>query len=357
MFICNTYYQMITAIQLRYTHFSTDDTYIILTDHSKDAREVSRRLQKAECFNEVYYAEVKSLDQDKHGIATAACSILSGVTGRAEWMKEIEELRCDELIYFNLSISTLHLFALLNSNNPCLKCSRMEEGILSYNAMFHDGDGDMPLRARSIMNIRNILKKKNMVDTVDSFYCFYPELYTGKLNCIKIPTIKRNSKTANELKKIFSSQTKYRQKYIFFTSVYDFEGGFPVGEYELVTKVADLVGKDNLLVKMHPRDTRTIYRENGFCVDKDSSIPWEAIQLSSDFSEKVFMTINSGSVLAGSLMAERPVRTHYMFKLCDISNNESCKINARDIESLLNQGKMKSVFRMVKIAEKLDDII
>lgn len=74
-------------------------------------------------------------------------------------------------------------------------------------------------------------------------------------------------------------------------------------------KVANLVGKDNLLIKIHPRDLRTIYSDNGFNVDKNSLIPWEAIQLSSDFSDKVFLTINSGSVLSGSTMSEKPVKT------------------------------------------------
>lgn len=65
-------------------------------------------------------------------------------------------------------------------------------------------------------------------------------------------------------------------------------------------------------VKTHPRDSRTIYKDHGFNVDVNSSIPWEAIQLSGDFSDKVFLTINSGSVLSGSTMSEKPVKTFYM---------------------------------------------
>lgn len=167
-----------------------------------------------------------------------------------------------------------------------------------------------------------------------------------------------NSKTARILGKIFRPDTSgYTQKYIFFTSVYDFEGGEPIGEYELVLKVANLVGKDNLLIKIHPRDLRTIYSDNGFNVDKNSLIPWEAIQLSSDFSDKVFLTINSGSVLSGSTMSEKPVKTFYMYKLCNIKENRSCQKNAQDIEALLCKSSMKEVFRNVKIAEKIEDIL
>lgn len=160
------------------------------------------------------------------------------------------------------------------------------------------------------------------------------------------------------LRNIFKpDNTIYTKKYIFFTSVYDFEGGNPIGEYELVCKVAKLVGIDNLLVKTHPRDSRTIYKDHGFNVDVNSSIPWEAIQLSGDFSDKVFLTINSGSVLSGSTMSEKPVKTFYMYKLCDIKENKSCQKNAQDIEALLCESSMKEVFRNVRIAEKIEDIL
>ncbi|HGT1350754.1 TPA: hypothetical protein ACMUTV_003105, partial [Enterococcus faecium] len=124
-----------------------------------------------------------------------------------------------------------------------------------------------------------------------------------------IPLVTAGSRTALQLSDIFNPMIDiYKEKkYIFFTSVYDFEGGEPVGEYELVCKIADLVGKDNLIVKTHPRDVRTIYKDNGFIEDKNSSIPWEAIQLSGDFNDKIFMTINSGSVISGSTMSAKPV--------------------------------------------------
>lgn len=134
-------------------------------------------------------------------------------------------------------------------------------------------------------------------------------------------------------------------------------GGTPIGEYELVCKIADLVGKDNLLVKTHPRDLRTIYNDNGFNVDKNSSIPWEAVQLGGDFSNHIFLTVNSGSVLAGSFMSEKPVRTFYMYKLCNIEGNSTCQKNAKDIEALLTNENMKEILSKVSIANRLEEIV
>ena len=46
-----------------------------------------------------------------------------------------------------------------------------------------------------------------------------------------------------------------------------------------------------------------------------------------------------------------------MYKLCDLTENEPCKKNARYIESLLKNENMKKILRTVKIAERLEDIL
>ncbi len=134
-----------------------------------------------------------------------------------------------------------------------------------------------------IGKLRKIIGKPVIENSFLNFYCFYPQIYKGYLKPVEVPMIQLNSEICVALRKVFELDDKklsYKYKYIFFTSVYDFEGGKPVGEYELVCKIADIVGKDNLLIKTHPRDTRTLYVDNGFNVDENSSVPWEAIQLS-----------------------------------------------------------------------------
>ena len=153
------------------------------------------------------------------------------------------------------------------------------------------------------------------------------------------------------------TENDYKEKYIFFTSICDFENGEPIGEYELVCKVADFVGKENLLIKTHPRDTRTIYEDNGFTVDKNSSIPWEAIQLSRDFSDKVFLTATSGSVLAGSFMSENPPKIFFMYGCCNIEGNASAKASVMAIEELLSEETLKPSLKTVAIANDVKDIL
>ena len=139
--------------------------------------------------------------------------------------------------------------------------------------------------------------------------------------------------------------------------MYDFEGGEPIGEYQLVEKIAELVGKDNILIKIHPRDLRSVYSDNGFKVDRNSNIPWEAIQLSGDFSDKVFLTATSGSVLAGSFMAERAVKTYFLCDLCNLDQNPSAQNSVINIKELLENESLKAVLNSVHIAKQIEDIL
>ena len=271
------------------------------------------------------------------------------------YKKQINNLFFDEMIVSNYDMRMYSVFAILSQYNLKLKLSRYEEGILSYSMelLF------TPIR-RMIGYLRKLQGKAVIEDAFSNFYCFYPSLYHEYLHAEGIPLIKRESDLKAVLQNIFEiheNNLQYTQKYIFFTSVYDFEGGEPIGEYELACRIADLVGKENMLIKTHPRDKRTVYTDNGFNVDKNSAIPWEVIQLSRDFSDNVFLTVNSGSVLAGSFMSEKAIKTFYMYKLCNITKNTACQKNAADIKALLDDKNMKDILAEVFIADRIEDIL
>lgn len=358
IFCLRTYYQIIFALQMVNTICKDDEVVFLISDDSNGSKRVAEKIQSIGIVKKVIWIKTKRLTYEKNLFEKISDSISIALleTNRYEnVLRPILNIGFDEFIFFNFGVDTIAFYNLFVKRNPDIKVSRIEEGILSYGIEIGYGQGKI---VDLSYYVRKLLHRKNIIDNFYNFYCYYPVIYKGNLQSVQIPRISVNSKTARILGKIFRPDTSgYTQKYIFFTSVYDFEGGEPIGEYELVLKVANLVGKDNLLIKIHPRDLRTIYSDNGFNVDKNSLIPWEAIQLSSDFSDKVFLTINSGSVLSGSTMSEKPVKTFYMYKLCNIKENRSCQKNAQDIEALLCKSSMKEVFRNVKIAEKIEDIL
>ena len=356
LIFANTYYQLITAIQMRYTLFSDDYVALLLSDHSRNTLEISRRLIDCKVFSHVNW--IATLDKLRGGRLSSYREffrvVCLGKTGYLYELDGINDTHFDEMVCFNLTEDVYGLYWHLAKTNPNIAFSRYEEGILSYPFI------DKGFLSQKRAYVTRLFGRKEPAYASRFLYCFYPNVYAGELEPIQIPRIKRGSECANILQQIFgldSSKLDYHEKYIFFTSVYDFEGGKPIGEYEVACQVADLVGKDNLLIKVHPRDIRTIYADNGFHVDKNSAVPWEAIQLTGDFSDKVFLTATSGSVLAGSLLSDKPVPTCYLYKLCDFADNPAAAKTRDSIEALLGNELMRDALRFVKAVDNLRDIL
>ena len=358
LIIANTYYQLIMALQLKKTIFWNDEVVLFLSDRSNNAKNVYDHLKNGQYFDQVKYIETKFL-VNKKSIIEKASNFFENVyvsNNRYKYFFEgIDNLYFDEMVSFNIDIMIYNFFAILYDINHNIKLSGFEEGILSYNAQKLVFPG-----AKQICKIRKVFGLNPVDNAYLNFYCFFPQLYDGIFHAVKVPLITENPEIIEILRDIFEihdSDLYYPQKYIYFASVYDFEGGRPIGEIDIVRKIAKTVGNENLIVKVHPRDSRTAYTNEGIQVDKNSSKPWEAIQLLGDFSNKVFLTATSGSVLAGSFLSVYPIKTFYMYKLCDVSDNNSALVSTKNIELLVNDVSMKGVFEKVNIAECIEDIL
>lgn len=357
LIVANTYYQVIMAIQLKNTLFINDSVVLLISDHSKNTKNIAGKLDDVGAFECVKFIE--SLDVlKKRTICDKVrdyfqISIMKNNRYKY-YLDGIDNKNYDEILCYNYGIDIYGLFAYLSSFNKNLCVSFYEESILSYNFSL----GELNKNMRFISKIRKVFKKLDIMNRMSSFYCFYPMLYKGMLDAVAVPNISKKGKTSEILRTIFELDNYiYKEKYIFFTSVYDFEGGNPIKEYELCEGIAKLVGKENLLIKIHPRDRRNIYEDNGFKVDRNSAVPWEAIQLSGDFADNVFLTATSSSALAGSLMSEEPIETYYMYNCCDITGNSSAIKTVKDIESLLTTETMRDTLKSITIVKEISDII
>ena len=86
-------------------------------------------------------------------------------------------------------------------------------------------------------------------------------------------------------------------------------------------KIADIVGKENLLVKLHPRNKVDRFSKYGITTNKTIGMPWEVIQMNNNFSDKVFLTIASGSVLASKLYFGDNIKTYLLFNCTNKMSN------------------------------------
>ena len=92
---------------------------------------------------------------------------------------------------------------------------------------------------------------------------------------------------------------------VVFEESHSFEG-FEVPDVEIVDKVANKVGRNNIMIKIHPRNPYNRFSQLGYKTNKNVSIPWKIIVLNQSFEDKIFVTISSGAVISPSLYLGLP---------------------------------------------------
>ena len=252
------------------------------------------------------------------------------------------------------------IYAVLEKRNKNIKCSRFEEGIVSYNNKFNEqGNVHYTKRIDYALKLRDRLGKQNLINNCYHFYCFFPKYYKGTYQAICIPEIKDDDIIRNQLAQIFevTGNDYISEKYIFFTSVYDFEGGDPIGEFQVVKRVAEIVGNENLIVKTHPRDIRTVYQKNNIKVAKASSVPWEALQLRFGYQDKVLLTVTSGAIISTNLMVSIPIKSFFLFDECNINVNPAAVNTVETLRKLMHDSELREKMKTIHNAKSIEEIL
>lgn len=363
IFVCNTYMQLITAVQIKTTLFSCDEADLILSDHSVNADRIAECALNSGIFKRVRYVQSKNFiyQYDQQGKINKIKDILSISLDLGRKYRQMfwDDMDYDDIFFFNphyFFLSAIYRICMKNGTIPKVHC--FEEGILNYKNMAPKPEGR---KWKLLSNLFRCQGKPDFYERIEDCFCFYPELFPNKnMRCRKIPLLNRDDKRFIQIiNKVFNYHPvcdTYPQRYVFFASSADIDGN-PVGETELVLQIADLVGKENLLVKMHPRDGRDVYEKQEITVSRNSAIPWEVIQLNQDFSNHVFLTVSSGSVVNASAMLGDRIPTFFLHPLVKGRNAYIDDFCENTIQPILDGLKRIGTLQSVKTAYDLQDIV
>lgn len=346
LYICTTYYQLILAIHMKYTVKKDCLIDVILTDNSIDADKVVKNLNENKIFNRSFYAAAKHLDVPVKSIVQFASDTIKASVGVSKELKrKLKETVYDEMIICNQNLLAYMVYAHISRYNSCVIVSRCEEGITSYNLRYTMGKS---ARRQALILIRKILGRKVLDDVIEKFYCMYPKLYHGGLQTELIPVFKRNKRFIADINKTFgiSEVPAIKEKYIFFATSHDYRSSKRIGEKDLLLKVADLLGKDKLIVKGHPRINLSDINTSGIKILKWSSIPWEAILLNESYSDHVFITPISGSLLSVNIMQEKGAETYFLYPLLDMACNDRAMGMVNAFEEVKNTYRLNGLSRI-----------
>ncbi len=332
LIICNTYYQLILGIHMKLSLFNNDNVELWLSDHSNNSEPVAQRLKALNLFSDIKYTKNKNFVYGyDNNIIKDMRDVLTYSIGKSK-QSNIDFF--DEIIFFNLELQLFAINDFYKRNGHHVKWSHYEEGILTYKNTFCSSN-----RVKYTMKLRKLLGKNDIMSNIASYYCMFPELeeWHKDWEFIKIPGI---TEDIDELKNILNyifdyTPKKIKYKYIYFAAAPKSDA-LTKEEFELVQKIIKIVGKDDLVVKMHPRDTNDIYKKNNINIMENSYIPWEVIQLNWDKENITLLTVNAGAFMNISALIDNNVKSYFIrYDSENMSGSLSDKIN--QVDNMLNK--------------------
>lgn len=360
LFYCNTYMQLITAINLKVTKYRDSEVDVMLSNHSNKSDSVIGRIKRIGIFRKAYYLRTKEFVY-KRGLIDRTKDIWDINHGNSKRIFSVlgfEPNAYDLIFFYNNDLVLYYIFDTSVRKGVIPQVIQMEESISSY-ASF----GSVYGSAMKLTKLeRELTNKPDPKIVCNTFACYHPEILSLKSNqrCYQIPLLEReNKELINILNETFDYHLDgewYGSKYIYFASASDIDG-YPVGETELVMKIAKLVGPENLLVKMHPRDLRTVYSDAGISVDRNSSIPWEIMQINNLFENKIFLSMSSGSVLNATAMLNDDIKTWYLYKVLNKHSKLLDSIMNDEIRPTLSKLHKKGQCLCIQEVNDLRDIL
>lgn len=345
LFAANTYFQLLVALHLMRSEFRGSVADVILTDHSADSEAVARRLEETGVFRSVFF--VRDADGDGASFSAKCARYLRSRLFPRSALRGLAPLAEDyDLFLFNNPSLLSHLIALRYRRQA--DCYRFEEGFGTYTRPF------LEKKALRAMLIR--LAFGDLQRNLKGLYLFHPELYAQSAPCPILPMAAFPAGDA-AWRELLNGIFDYRPdplltsaSYIFMEESFRAEG-LDVGDVELVRKLAELLGREKLVVKRHPRSPGNPFAGCGAAVSSAGSVPWEVIQMNLDCRDKTLLTVTSGSVLAGALYLEQPVQVRMLFRCLP---GGSPMANAAYLSYL---DRLCRLYPNIQIPEELDGVI
>lgn len=313
LFLCKTPYQIMVAVRIKNTIYKNDICDVIVFDTIANGLKLSRNIDESHAFNKCYY-----LENTRQNI-----NFLKKVILRLTYRPKIALAdKYDEVFLANVYDwrENALIKRLRKQTSPEVKVNMYEDGYATYSDFYGD--------FLASLDSKNFLKRYYN----KRFYSEYFQLkdlfvFTPKLVCwgqgYKIHEIEKIADSdivyKNEINAIFGYDSMtdcYSQKYIFFEESY-YADGVDVADVDLVEKIATVVGKDNLFVKIHPRNRVNRFKELGYVTNDCTAIPWEVIAMNIDIKDKTLLTIASGSALTSLINLKSRPQKIIMFMNCD----------------------------------------
>lgn len=313
-FFCATPYQIIVAINIRYSfNFSNSDIYIM--NHFKDANIIYDKLKGTNIFKNVYYIDCLSFTESfsKNKLLNYTQKIISFNMSRNIVLKYLSNnIQKYDQIYYAFPDMILQLITKeLYKINKNLEVNLFEPGTGIYSSML-----EKPAKLKRLFNVVTGVSK--IMNKYERIFLFKPELLPDDINItlIKIPTIKLSD---NELIRTINSVFDYtsevhdiHQNIIFLEQpLHRLDEGLD----HIIIDTIDKLNISDLIVKSHPRSTVGLER---FKVYDYKSLPWEIICMNNDINDKILISYISTAAISNKIIYNQEPILVFLYEMKEL---------------------------------------
>lgn len=295
LLICNSAFQIITAVRLGNTVLCSVEVDIIITDHLANRDELKNRIEGAGFFANVYTLETKNYEWKNWKF-----SLLGFIFNRkiVQRLPEIKNRNYDAFFFANTGLgSAASCIATFLKERDGAELCMYEDGFASYGPLYK-GEFDKLFYGNNWKLKLLYGIKKPALYYIEKYYVSSPSIlsdWTFPFKIVEIPAMEKDAVgVLNRIYQYERCRDSYDEKYIFFEESY-YADQIDVDDISIVNHIGEIVGKENILIKIHPRNSQNRFAKLGFHTNMDTSIPWEVIALNIDLKSKVLITIASGS--------------------------------------------------------------
>ena len=317
LMVSNTIYQLFVLTKLAYDYKELECD-LIISNQTKGQKDLYERLINCGVFRNVYYVETLDFAWLKKDTLYNKLNYNMKEFLHSKFIRSLYKTEKYDIVFVNNIDSnyTKLLIDISKRYNQLSEIYLFEDGLINYTEDF-------------VKMLNSV--SENLVKEINGIYLFNPDnVFTeDKLKTYKINKINKNDIKFKDLVNYIydykGCSDKYEEKIIFLEDSILGDGFKEFNDEELLDQISNVLGKENIFVKRHPRNKNDRFRAKGYKTNDILNIPWEVILLNNDFNNKLLITVCSGSMFTPSTVFNDNIKGIFLTKLvnkCGICTNE-----------------------------------
>lgn len=289
LFCCETPYQLMNSVILRMTVMQDTPADVVLAEQT-DWGDVADKLGEAHIFERVIRPTYRAYEREFYKLPRQKAKAL--FRNPKAFFAPAPVI---DTVYTSMFVPIDHLlwkmcYYLHKQEGKSLQLFMYDEGFRSYTM-------DLELSEKFRYD-QYAYGKSAFYKNIDGYYLHVPELYCAPRYAkefLPIPKVMEKPLIKEKLLGVFDYGELPKERFIFMEDFF-FADKQQGNDMELLESVANVVGKENIIVKRHPRASVDRFTLRGFKTMSHQRTPWEMLVLGNDMRDKVLLAVSSTAI-------------------------------------------------------------